>query len=246
MNLRGRRAHLLTLAALILAFPALREAERTRYDDQPGVRTDLPARVGSWHGESVRYCAKSSCGKSWRLSELAGAANCPTCGGALDVMVAFERAMLPPDTEMVRSIYGEPGGRELGVTVVLSGRERASIHRPEVCLTGPGSEIVGSQDLAVPLEGRRPLHVRLLTSRFTAPGGAASYSYFAYWFVSPDHETCSHVERLWWMAVDRIVHGVTRRWAYISIAGTVTAGSEAHLGELRSFVRDLQPGLVAH
>lgn len=244
MNLRRHRAHLLTLVALLLAFPALRSADRTRYDDVAGVRLELPARIGDWRGESIRYCAGASCGKSWRLSELEGATNCPTCNARLDAMAAFERAMLPADTTVVRSLYDAPGGREAGVTIVLSGRERASIHRPEVCLSGPGNEITGARTVTIPIPGRAPLSVRLLTARYTAPGGAVSYSYFAYWFVARDRETSSHVQRLFWMSADRILHGVTRRWAYISIAGTMRPGSDDYVEELKTFAAGLAPQLM--
>ena len=169
---------------------------------------------------------------------------CPKCGSALSTMEISERALLPPDTVLSRAYFStsEAVGyesRTVTMTIVMSGRERGSIHRPETCLSGPGNEIIGSETVEIPLEGRGPLSMRVLKCRNTN-GGKVSYWYYAYWFVAKGHETSSHIERLFWMAWDRVVHNTTQRWAYISVAGDVRPGSDE---ELKMFVRDVYPEL---
>ena len=244
MNLRAIRAPLLILAALIVTFPLARRADDVRYDPEPGVKLDLPTVVGAWHGQQVRYCSSVTCQKMWLAGELAGAEKCPTCSSALDDMSAGERVLLPGDTTLRRFEYRAPDNRQLFVTLVLSGRERSSIHRPEACLSGAGSEIVGGETIAVPMAGREPLSLRLLTTRRTDASGTM-YTFYGYWFLAKGRETSSHVERLLSMASDRLFRGVTRRWAYLSVTGVMTPGSTAHLDEVRAFVRDLQPLVAA-
>lgn len=244
MNLRAIRAPLLILATLIVTFPLARRADDVRYDPEPGVKLDLPATVGLWHGQQIRYCPSGTCQKAWMTSELAGSEKCPSCGATLDEMAFSERVLLPGDTTLRRYEYRTPEGQQLFVTLVLSGRERSSIHRPEACLSGAGSEIVGGETIEVPMAGRSPLPMRLLTTR-RSEQGRTIYTFYAYWFVAKGRETASHADRLIAMASDRLFRGVTHRWAYLSVTGVMTPGSTAHLDTLRAFVRDLQPLVVA-
>jgi hypothetical protein len=242
MNLLRHRASLLTLAALALAWFPLRHAGLTTYDAEPPIVTSLPAVAGAWSGEAMVYCSNPKCGKIHHASELENATKCPVCGHDLDTMDPVERQLLPPDTILTRSEYRTADGRQIFATIVMSGRDRASIHRPEHCHNVFENEIIASEIIEVPLAGRPPLRVKVLTEKHTA--STVSYSYYAYWFVSKDRETPSHVQRLFWMAKDRMIGNVTRRWAYVSISGPMNPGSSAHLGEIRAFLRDLVPQLV--
>lgn len=244
MNLRRLRAPLLSLIAVAVAIPFARRADEVRYDPEPGVRTELPARVDGWQGEQIRYCTSESCQKMWRTSEIVAAGHCPSCQARLDEMALAERSLLPGDTTLSRFEYRKATGRKIYVTIVLSGRERSSIHRPETCLSSYGSEIVGSETLAVPLESASPLGLRMLTLRQTYEG-RTGYSYYAYWFVAKGRQTPSHVRRMLAMASDRLFRGVTHRWAYISVTGSFASGTTAHREEVRDFVRALHPLLVA-
>ena len=53
---------------------------------------------------------------------------------------AVERAILPPDTGYSRKNYisVQDRAQQVFVSIVLSGRDRTSIHRPELCLVGQG------------------------------------------------------------------------------------------------------------
>lgn len=245
MNLwRNYRAYLLTIALLVAAMWPLRHAGETTYDDRSPLVAELPARVGTWQGKHLRFCVNGRCDTMQMMDQVNATNRCDRCGEALDVMRHYERGLLPADTAMIRKGYVDGLGQTLFVTAVVSGRDRASIHRPEFCLSTEENQITSSRVETITRPGDAPLELRLLTLRNTA-GGSTSYAYFAYWFIAEGHETASHIERMLWMAYDRIVHGQTRRWAYISITGPITPGSIAHLDTLRTFVRDLQPQLVA-
>jgi hypothetical protein len=237
------RPYFLTIIALLAGIAIARRAGDVVYDPEPGLRTELPDRAGVWRGEQFLICQNPACAKSFAVSELNGAQTCPACHGELAVMAPIEKELLPPDTYLRRSVYTSSIGASLSATLVLSGKDRASIHRPEVCLTGPGSEIVDSRDVQVLLAGRPPFAVHVLTLRHTE-GGKISYSFFAYWFSTKGHETPSHMQRMWWTAEDRVLHNLARRWAYVSVSGGMTPGTDAHLDELRAFLRDFVPQLA--
>lgn len=234
------KACLVVITLLALALPALRRAGDVRFDPQAGVVETLPVVAGPWTGDALSYCTNKPCGRSWRASELAGATTCTNCGSGLATMAQIERALLPGDTALQRAEYRTSDGRPFTVTTVFNGRDRASIHRPEVCLSGMG--ISDTRDVEIELPGRDPLKLTLLTLRNNRQGGQQTL-FFAYWFVSKDHETASHTKRMVLMASDRIFHGVTRRWAYISIAGAMPANGDP-TPQLREFLRDFVPQLA--
>ena len=100
----------------------------------------------------------------------------------------------------------------------------------------------------MPLAGREPLDVMVLDMRRWGrrPDGQA-YDfgrYYAYWFVGKGRETPYHVQRMIWMALDRILHNVSHRWAYISVAGAREDGSDVHRQEILDFVHELYPSMM--
>ena len=218
--------------------------------DEAGIVLHLPAQVGDWSGIDLLFCPNRECGGQFAETQLAGATVCPKCGATLGNMNWAERSMLPADTGMARKYYQRPGGRDpLHATIVLSGDDRSSIHRPQVCMTAAGHEIMDERFIRIPLEGRaEPLEVMVLDmAKPTAgPDGTPGQylSYYAYWFVGKDRETASHVERMFWMGYDRVVHGVSHRWAYIALSGQRAPRSDAHLQTIADFASRLHPALL--
>ena len=68
--------------------------------------------------------------------------------------------------------------------------------------------------------------------------------YYAYWFVGKDRETPFHLERMFWMAWDRIIHNVAHRWAYIAVAGDRSLSNDDHVEQVRGFIHDIYPYLT--
>ena len=140
-------------------------------------------------------------------------------------------------------------GDKIFVSIVLSGENRSSIHRPQMCLTGQGQTIVRSNIFDIPMEEPRDdLGVMVLDLHrdWKGPDGSLRNftSYYAYWFVGKDRETPSHLQRMIWMAMDKVVFNRTHRWAYIAVSGMREDGSEEYRNEISSFVHDLYPQIT--
>ena len=241
---------LFVIAALAAAAWALVYKTGIANSDEAGIVLHLPEQVGDWLGTDLLFCPNRECGGQYVSGQLDNSATCPRCGAALGNMNWAERSMLPADTGLVRKYYERPGGQvPLHATIVLSGDDRSSIHRPQVCMTAAGHEIVGERVIRIPLEGRaEPLEVMVLDmakSYSGSDGAPATYSsYYAYWFVGKDRETASHFVRMAWMGYDRVFRGVSHRWAYIALAGQRQPGSEAHLQTVADFASQLHPALL--
>ena len=219
-----------------------------RVSDMAGVRTELPADVGAWHGYELRFCQSPSCQKEFSAAALTNRLVCPECGGKLAGMTFLESRLLPADTVLTKMRYTNAAGRMLFASIVLSGRERASIHRPEVCLVGAGSEIVNQSILRVPMDGRAPLDVKVLDMihRSGAAGQEPTiyHTFYAYWFVGRGRETPEHWRRMLWMATDRVFHNISHRWAYISVGGGRQETDDDHLAVTSAFIHDLYPKIL--
>jgi len=155
---------------------------------------------------------------------------------------------LPKDTEFVKSAYTNEAGGNVFTSIVLSGRERNSIHRPERCLVGQGNTIMDEYVLEIPLEGRKPLKVMVavLERPYTMPNGESKIycSYYAYWFVGQDRETPSHYARMFWLGWDRVVRSVAHRWAYIAVSGGRESEGKEYEKEINDFVQQLYPAIL--
>ena len=115
--------------------------------DQAGVRSELPAKLGKWVGNEMRFCQTRECESSFYIADLTNTTVCPKCGGKIDTLTRVERGLLPGDTVGIRTRYTSPDNRQVFASFVLSGKERASIHRPEV-----------EKKLGVPLKEWRSKH----------------------------------------------------------------------------------------
>lgn len=233
----------MALTSLALAF-----AVDVRVADVAGVKAALPDRVGGWTGDELRFCQAQDCQKEFTVSTLANRDVCPACGAPLASLSMLEARLLPRDTVLVKKRYTNSTGRLIFASIVISGRERASIHRPEVCLVGAGSEIVNQSILDVPMDGRAGLKVKVLDMihRRGGPNDPQSVatSYYAYWFVGHGRETPEHWQRMYWMATDRVLHNIAHRWAYIAVASARQDGSTEHLQQARAFIHDLYPQML--
>lgn len=214
--------------------------------DEAGISMELPRSVPPWRGTTYWFCQSEGCGKGFLDNSFSSDTPCPACGGELRQMNLPERRLLPADTELVRRYYETPQRiLPLNVSIVLSGADRSSIHRPEVCQTSAGHEIVRRRRIAVPLSWRpdRPLEITVL--EMTRHGGAEAgvppqHTFYAYWFVgAKGRETASHWKRFWWMGTDRVFRGVSHRWAYVAVVGPRVPGEDGYLGLLSAFASQL-------
>lgn len=200
------------------------------------VLTNLPTVVSDWQGQGIWYCQSESCARAFHKDELKDSQTCPVCGGKLSEVSVGERTLLPPDTVVVRKSYRDQAGDEIVVTVVISGNDQRSIHRPEQCLPAQGFEVKASRVMYVPVTGRVPLAMTVMSSE-----NKSNRMVMAYWFMGGGHETPSHFQRLGWMAWDNVLKGVRPRWAYVSLQMPEQGREGSGTDKLLSFASQLYP-----
>ncbi|TDU73405.1 exosortase [Prosthecobacter fusiformis] len=172
-----------------------------------------------------------------------------------------EKKLLPADTQIVKMRYrtlSSPPLRDVAnVTLVLSGAERRSIHRPEVCLDGQGWTLLNSRVVPVKISPGHILEVKdLLIERvWVAPDGTRKplRAHYVYWFVGTDVTTPHNATRVWLSSWDNIMRNVNHRWAYPSVSAWVTENfdssetgqrsrsSEETMEVITQLIRDLAP-----
>lgn len=148
-----------------------------------------------------------------------------------------EKTILPLDTEFERSVYSTLDGSEVNCQIVLSGGEKRSIHRPEICLPGQGWTIKSARPIDVPLATHSLLEVMELTLDRPVELRDGSRkkleSLFLYWFVGADKTTAHHHERILITSKDRVLHNINHRWAYVVVSapvpGSIVEGGETGL-----------------
>ncbi len=205
----------------VLVFFLSRENPDARIPSEGGVVMKLPDHVGSFAGTPQE------------VSEA-------------------ERHILPKDTEFAKMLYRNFGGDQVNCQIVLSGGEKRSIHRPEICLPAQGWVKKSGQAIPVKLDNGETLQVmKLVISRpvEVQPGVRKELtSLFSYWFIGKDITTPHHWYRILHTDWDRVVHGVSHRWAYVIVSAPVLDGftsfgknEEQTLAMLKSFIAEVAP-----
>lgn len=229
--------------AILVASGILAIPQKASVGEDVGIRLDLPATIGAYTARDVRFCHDDQCAKSFLLTETEDRDICPACGGGLYDISLAERTILPKDTVIRKKQYVHASGESMFVTIVLSGAEQKSLHRPQQCLPAQGHVIEANRPFNVELPERDPLEVALLDLRRSGnrSDGRATHqrSLYAYWFVGGGRETSSHLERLYWMSKDRILRGVAPRWAYVTVSTSSDSGSADEVQRLGRFIADL-------
>ena len=250
MEIRSFTPYIVLIGLMIITALALAFTVDVKLNDQPGIRMDLPVTMeGGWVGDELRYSHDRDDPKQYRVSELEFPSIDPDTGEKLFTMSYAEYEALPHDTRYVKSIYTNNVADQVFVSIVLSGKERNSIHRPQRCLVGQGHTIVDTTYLKIPLEGRDPLKLCILETvknyRDQEGNSQAHLGYYAYWFVGQKRETPSHYERMFWLAWDRVIHSLAHKWAYIAVSGVREDGGEdVYKEEIIEFVQKLYPYLL--
>lgn len=159
----------------------------------------------------------------------------------------IEREVLPPDTGYSRKLYVPLHDPQKAVllSIVLSGRDRTSIHRPEVCLVGQGWTIAGfaTRTFRYPPgtgtvgrePGAFPAAVLQVKREVPAPRGPVLVPQLvAYWFVGADEIVATHWQRLARDAWNRVVHARADRWAYVLMQTDASDGEAAALARMQA------------
>ena len=158
---------------------------------------------------------------------------------------------LPKDTSFGQRRYKGADGFVLDLRVVLMGRDRTSMHRPQMCLTGQGWHINDSASAQTSVRVEQPFAydlplVELATSKaFVVDGREQMWGgVYVYWYVADDALSASALgmQRMWWMANKLLRTGVLQRWAYVSCFAACPPGQEAATFErMKQFISAAAP-----
>ena len=138
-----------------------------------------------------------------RLAEIGGYTSEP-----LEVSEA-ERHVLPDDTGFDKRRYEDGDGNWFQVSMVIGGRSKSSIHRPELCLPGQGFQMMSPRTKE---SGGVEWH------RVTLARGVMPACGFAYTFFNQDgFRTSSHLRRIFRDVWDRSIRGRIDRWVMVTV-----------------------------
>jgi exosortase len=120
-----------------------------------------------------------------------------------------ELTVLPADTTIIKRRYVAPSGDWMVVSLVVGGKSKSSIHRPELCLPAQGFAMRNPRTLDV---GGRDWRMIELSAKDSPSCG------FAYTFFNQEgYSTASHVARIFRDVLDRSVLNRIDRWVMVSV-----------------------------
>ncbi len=139
--------------------------------------------------------------------------------------------VLPADTIVERRLYTAKDGSWHVVSLVIGGKSKSSIHRPELCL--PSNGLAMSDPSTVDVDG-------ISWRKLVLEGKDGNRAAFAYTFYNhAGFRTSSHLHRIFRDVWDRSIHGRIDRWAMLTV---VSGSSGTHavkrfLAELKGLVK---------
>lgn len=145
-------------------------------------------------------------------------------------MTEAEFTTLPRDTVVLRRVYSGPLGGGFMVTAVVGGREKSSIHRPEMCLPSQGFQL---GELRTERHGGVDWRVMTLMR-------GEERSAYAYTFVNQEgFATASNLERIFRDVWDRSVCNRIDRWVMLSVQARCV--SVAEFGDFLVKLKEVLP-----
>jgi exosortase len=137
-------------------------------------------------------------------------------------MTADEKNLLDEGVRLSRNVYASNTGRQIMATVILSGFEKRSLHRPEVCLPNQGWTVTDRTPVPLHLADGRDITVmmmRIFRDVEPQPGvRIRSRAINFYWYIGSDGITCAdHYEHVFHTYFDAVFRNIQHRWAMASI-----------------------------
>lgn len=120
-----------------------------------------------------------------------------------------ELETLPKDTIFDKRSYQDAAGNWFFVSLVIGGRSKSSLHRPEICIPSQGFQMTEPHTIRVGDVDWR---------RVTLSRGAAGSIGFSYTFYNQTgYHTSSHIARIFRDVWDRSVLNRIDRWAMLTV-----------------------------
>lgn len=240
---------LTVFVALAVTVAVLQRLPKPVLLPSPLAGLSLPDSLAGYAGAEILFCQNEQCLQSFRAHSLDRTDQCPACTQELHALSFGERRVLPADTILRRKIYSRPGKPDVLVSLLVSGEERTSIHRPQMCLQAQGWHIEEKHIREVSVPNRQPLpvtHLAVTTHRATSSGEAAVIDgSFIYWFAGLERETPHNLTLMFWMAADKIIRNHKQRWAYISVMSFPVKDMEQAYSDVAPLIGELYPLVAA-
>ena len=141
-----------------------------------------------------------------------------------------EKKWLPGDTGILKMLYvpknlqvsNEAEATEAGISasLILSGKDRRSLHRPEVCLRAQGWRIAGKETVDVSFAGKEiKVADFALTRKVNEEDGSIRNvrAHYLYWWIGAKRSTPSDFERILFTVLDNMFRNINNRWGYPSV-----------------------------
>lgn len=233
----------LTALALMVALVVLKRGlPPPSYEEVDFVTRSLPEDISGFTSDVPWFCHSEQCleveeAKRLHVKGLSAGEgfSCPSCGAKMYKISLGESTILPKDTEIFKRTYKAADGLTYAVSMVIAGRRRGSIHRPELCLPAQGFVMTGAERVAVRVAGGSPAKVRVITVQ---PTGGSPFN-LVYWFFCKERESCSHTERILSDIWDRSVHNRINRWVMVAVNVSSTLDSAESMERFEAFLSDL-------
>lgn len=164
------------------------------------------------------YCQNEQCGRITEVESYMSAPDaCPSCNSSMDRISLGEKNILPKDTIFLKGNYYDAVGDAWRITVVVNGKSRQSIHRPEICLPAQGLSIENGHIENFVLNNGKKLAVHCMDIRSRSSQSASRQGH-GYFFVSRDTCAASHLKRILISVRDRAFKRRITRWAMVTIS----------------------------
>ena len=163
------------------------------------------------------FCQNEHCGKVEETeSPFKQPEACPSCGSPMASASIGELTVLPSDTGFRKCHYYDAMGDVYRVTVVINGKSRQSIHRPEVCLPSQGFSLENGHVVDFRLDNGATLPMRCVDLRRRESTSQLRMGQ-GYYFVSRHSLVASHLSRMLISVRDRAFGNRITRWAMVTL-----------------------------
>jgi hypothetical protein len=191
------------------------------------------------------FCQNEHCGRVMETeTPFDKPAACTSCGSPMASVSLGELTILPPDTGFRKCHYYDALGDVYRVTVVINGKSRQSIHRPEVCLPSQGFSLENGRVVEFRLANGGTLPMRCVDLRRREAVSSLRMGQ-GYFFVSRHNLVASHVSRMFISVRDRAFHNRITRWAMVTLfCEEPLASTPARQAAVAAFLSQLNDALI--
>lgn len=236
---RGAAGLLVLLAGMVGVWLYCRQTPPLTFESDAFLAPEFASLAGAARLEA-RFCQNRAC--LWANFFPVGEAvpeRCPACESALRPVSRAEVDILPQDTQCRKVAYRLETGETFTVSLVVAGKSRFSIHRPELCLPAQGY-VLSERTVREILPGV-PMACFSISQE-----GALNVGGFAYCFLNSRGASVSNMKRVVGDVWERSVHNRIRRWAMVTVqAQHIDFRTPAGEAALRAFMEQLYPTLWA-